>query len=135
MHTEVLVGSKHQRADVQSVVFPFRNPGAVEIYQHFEGLHEKIFRNLRHTHALRGEIKATRVHFRTEEHRFSMAFGGFHSLKNTLSVMERKIGGRKIEPSERLDARIDPLCSIVINDEHVVGNNLPERDVGEVNRW
>jgi hypothetical protein len=64
-----------------------------------------------------------------------MTFGRLHSLKDTLPVMESKIGGRKIEPSERFDAWVNPLRSIVINDKHVIGDYLPEGDVGKVNRW
>ena len=106
---------------------------SVKVYQFFDGEQEKIGGKFGHAHPPGTVVEAHGVHFWPEKVWHAIDFGGFHALKNGLAVVERDIAGRDLHVLIRGNARVDPIHTVKIHHEHMVGKGFSKRDIIEIN--
>ncbi len=122
-----------QRADIQRLTAPSRNPLAVGHHQFIDCLQKQGFVDFRDAESSARVAHSLGIALRAE---YSsppvLSVKGLETLEHRLTVVEAQRPGFDGERAVGLDTRIAPCSVVKIHDEHVVAENVAESGVGNV---
>ena len=135
-YAEERVSREDERTDIQGSAVDMRNPVLVDLNELVKCLEGVLLVDLGDNQTLSGNVHSLEVLFGTEELNISGGSPvGFHALKDLLTIVEDHSRRHKFDRTVGHDSCVMPaLTNVIVHDEHVVGEDMTEAQLGFVSR-
>ena len=133
-YAEERISRENERTDIKGSAFDMRNPVLIDLNELVKSLESVLLVDLRDNETLSGDVHSLEVLLGAEE--LNVAGRGsvsLHALKDLLTIVENHRGRHKLDRTIRHNACVMPaLTSVVVHNEHMVGKDMTEAELGFV---